>query len=159
MIIRPAKHSDASQLIDAHRGSIRQVCAKDYTPEQIEAWAGRKFEEAQWISSIDTEHVWVIEYNDKVAGFGHLSSLQVDLVELRGLYFLPEVIGHGLGKKLMALIFRKAQELGARRMKLHATITALTFYESLGFKKVECSTTSVQMQGVTIPCHPMEKNL
>lgn len=41
--IRRAQHKDALEIIDSHVRSIREICEKDYTPEQIEAWAGRNF--------------------------------------------------------------------------------------------------------------------
>ena len=37
-IIRQARDEDALGIISVHVNSIRNVCAKDYTSEQIEAW-------------------------------------------------------------------------------------------------------------------------
>src|SRR5687767_13662100 len=42
MRIRRATLDDAEALCDLHIRSIRVLCAADYTPQQIEAWAGRK---------------------------------------------------------------------------------------------------------------------
>ena len=36
--IRRAKHEDSPQIIDSHSRSIREICSRDYTPKQIEAW-------------------------------------------------------------------------------------------------------------------------
>src|SRR5687768_12579402 len=41
-IIRRATPDDADAITPVHVASIRTLCAKDYTPEQIEAWAGWK---------------------------------------------------------------------------------------------------------------------
>ena len=42
MLIRRATVDDAEAICDLHVRSIRGLCAADYTPPQIEAWASRK---------------------------------------------------------------------------------------------------------------------
>lgn len=153
--IRRAKHSDAHDIITAHVRSIREICAKDYTPEQIEAWAGRKFKPELWCQAMDRDYVWVVELNSQVKGFGHLAIMNENIGEVMGLYFTPELRGLKAGKKLFSEMVEEARKHGVKKLELHATLTAKTFYESLGFHQVE-GRCSVEMQGVDIPCFPME---
>lgn len=39
--IRQAKLEDAKGICQVHIASVRQLCARDYTLEQIEAWVGK----------------------------------------------------------------------------------------------------------------------
>lgn len=156
--IRYAQHTDALDIIHVHRGSIRDICSKDYTPEQIEAWAGRKFKPELWCQTIDRDYVWVVELNSEVVGFGHLAIMSETTAEVMGLYFLDVLRGKGAGKNLLNIMNEVAISQMVKKIELHATITAKSFYESQGFAQMpgKCS---VEMQGVDIPCYPMEKNL
>lgn len=153
--IRRAIHADAPGIIHVHVNSIRHVCGKDYTAEQIEAWAGRNFKPSLWEQAIDRDFIWVIEENQQVLGFGHFAVMDNDNGEVLGLYFIPPAIGHGLGKRMFQEFLKVARSHHLKRITLHSTITAKTFYESLGFQQYESDTT-VEMRGVAIPCHPME---
>lgn len=153
--IRRAQHSDAQSIINSHVRSIREVCSKDYTPEQIEAWSGRKFKAELWCQTIDRDYVWVIEVNSEVRGFGQLAFLDDTTAEVMGLYFTPEARGLGAGKKLLSVIRDEAISKGIKKLQLYATLTAKTFYESHGFKQIDGSC-SIEMRGVQIPCYPME---
>lgn len=158
ILIRRAQHGDAEGIIQSHVQSIRKLCSKDYTHEQIEAWAGRKFRAPLWHQAIDRDFVWVVEKDNSVMGFGHFAVMDEDNGELMGLYFRPEICGQGLAHKLFKEILKVATEHNLNRINLHATITARTFYENLGFVQSESDTT-IEMQGVPIPCYPMQLSL
>ena len=153
-IIRQARHEDALGIISVHVNSIRNVCAKDYTSEQIEAWSGRRFKADLWKQAMDRDFIWVVEYEGKVTGFGHFAVMDEESGEVMGLYFVPPAIGKGLGKKMMEEIFQVASKFNLKKISLHSTLTAKSFYETMGFRQYESDTT-VEMQGVDIPCHPM----
>ena len=38
--VRLATPADAEEIHRVHLASVRTLCARDYTPEQIQAWAG-----------------------------------------------------------------------------------------------------------------------
>lgn len=149
--IRRALHSDASAIIDSHIRSIREVCSKDYTPEQIAAWSGRDFKIERWCETIDKDYVWVVEVDSKVRGFGHFSLKEGKVGEIRGLYFAPECRGLGAGKKLFKLIEDEAKRNDIVELQLNGTITAKPFYESCGFKQVG-DACGLELGGVQIPC-------
>ena len=154
MKIRRALPQDAEHIIQVHERSIREVCAKDYTPEQIEAWAGRKAKAQLWMNTIERDLVWVVELNNKIVGFGHLAFMEETRAEVMGLYFTPELKGLGAGKKLITIMKDESMLIGVKTLTLYSTLTAKTFYEQCGFLQTESDTT-VEMRGVAIPCHPM----
>lgn len=156
--LRRALHRDSQGIIDVHVKSIRDICGKDYTREQIEAWAGRNFKPELWNQAIDRDFIWVIEADEKIVGFGHFAVMDEDNGEVLGLYFIPPAIGKGLGRKMFNEFIEVAKDHNLIRINLHSTITAKTFYESLGFHQ-NGSDTTVEMRGVAIPCYPMELNL
>lgn len=155
IIIRKAEHADAEGIINAHVNSIRNICAKDYTDEQIEAWAGRKFRADLWCQTIDRDFVWVIVKESKVLGFGHLAVMDQEIAEIMGFYFIPSAIGQGFGKLLFLEMLKVCEEKKLKRLTLHATITAKPFYQKLGFYQ-SGGDDSIEMRGVAIPCFPME---
>ncbi len=156
--IRRARHSDADGIIHAHRESIRRICSKDYTPREIEAWAGRKFRSPLWQDAIDRDFIWIIEHENIVQGFAHFAVMDTENGEVMGLYLTPEVCGKGLAKKLFTKIMEVATEQKLKKINLHATKTAKAFYERMGFLQTGSDTT-IEMQGVPIPCFPMELDI
>lgn len=91
-------------------------------------------------------------------GFAHFAVMDDENGELMGLYFKPDICGQGLARMIFKEILEVAKEHNLNRINLHATITARTFYENLGFLQSESDTT-IEMQGVPIPCYPMQLNL
>ncbi|WPU64544.1 GNAT family N-acetyltransferase [Peredibacter starrii] len=156
--VRRAQHSDAQPIIDSHDRSIREICSKDYTQEQIDAWSARKLKTEHWCQTIDRDFVWVVELDSEVRGFGHLAKMDDEVAEVMGLYFTPELLGLGAGKELFRVLITEAKSLKIKRLQLLATITAKSFYEKFGFKQIE-GRCSIEMRGVDIPCFPMESIL
>lgn len=155
--IRRAQHSDAAHMINAHKRSIREICAKDYNPEQIKAWAGHDFRVDHWHKTMDRDLVWVVsESENNIYGFGHLKLRENAEAEIAGLYFAPEAIGKGLGKKMAALIFEECRKNKVKTVYLCATKTAKAFYESVGFKH-DGEASTIALGGQKLECFNMTK--
>ena len=157
-LIRRASYNDAEDICVVHKRSILEICSKDYTKFQITAWAGRPQKASRWIEAMDRDQIWVVENDNTVYGFGHLAIMDEDNAEILGLYFVPSVIGLGLGKKLVKEMVEYTRLHGRTRISLYSTLTSKKFYESCGFLQYS-SDTAIEVQGVDIPCHPMEKKL
>jgi putative acetyltransferase len=157
--IRRAQHQDATLIIAAHRRSIRQLCSKDYNPEQIAVWSGRDFQEERWRSTMDKDHVWVIaDQQDNIFGFGHLKFMENQTAEIAGLYFVPEVTGQGFGKKLAQIMFDECKKQNTGTIYLTGTKTARPFYQSVGFVQIGPQV-DMALGGINIECFKMEKYL
>jgi L-amino acid N-acyltransferase YncA len=154
--IRRARHEDAKGIIEAHRRSIRENCSRDYNAAQIAAWSGRDFKEERWHQSMDNEMVWVIaDEEENIYGFGHLQVNPNSPANLGGLYFVPEAIGLGLGKELVALMKIECRRLGVQEVHLTATKTSKKFYEKMDFVQVG-DIAQIKMGDQILDCFKMQ---
>jgi len=161
MQIRRAQKADAQGIHIAHMDSIRENCSKDYTPEQISAWAGRKYREDLRQSAIENDLVWVLKQNHIIQGYAHLKSLHPEKThqgEVMALYLRKEATGKGYGRSLMSLMEKEAREMGLSSLILDSTLSAVDFYTACGFKSAGIFTT-VEINGANIECLPMKKVL
>lgn len=160
LVIRRAALKDTQGIHDAHMRSIRESCTSDYTPEQIEAWGGRAYDQKMRTNSIAQDCVWVIEDMGVILGFGHLMKRtgKPKTAEVMGLYLTPDVTGKQLGKRVLQLMEESATESGIQTLELGSTLTSIEFYRSQGF--VESGPRSaMKIGGVDIPYLPMSKRL
>lgn len=158
--IRKASHDDVPGIIGAHRRSIREVCCRDYTEEQVAVWSGRDFEESIWCEAIDTEEVEiVVNSTEEVFGFCHhgFFSDEKPRYEVKGLYLCPEVLGRGLGSRLASNAITCGGGAECDEIILYSTKTARAFYEYKGFSVVAESV--FEIEGVKLPCIEMSMNL
>lgn len=152
LTIRSARPEDAEAICRMHVASIRVLCARDYTPDQIEAWAGPK-KAADYVRGLGAgEAMYVAEVDGELLGFGCRSGK-----ELRALYVAPTVAGRGVGTALLERIEDDAFAAGIRALELQSTITAASFYQARGYTREE--PVARLMRGVAVPCIPMRKTL
>lgn len=156
-IIRKAVSGEEATLHEVHMRSIREVCVRDHGEEEIRGWGHRPLGN-RWIEAIKNDHVWVIEYNQKIYGVSFLkisTSESEKIAFLHALYLLPEALGHGLGKKLANKLIDIAKENHVDVVKLESTITAFSFYKSLGFLQTD-EKQMVDIGGYPVTSFPME---
>lgn len=135
-IIRSARLGDERGIHKAHMRSIREVCAKAHGPDEIEGWGNRPFSD-KWSQLISSGTLWIVELNDQIQGVGYIkigSDPTKDAAHIFGLYLTPEVIGKGLGAKLMTMMLEKAKEAGSKVVTLDSSLNAHEFYLRFGFK-------------------------
>lgn len=158
-LVRRARKLDAGGIINAHVRSIRELCAKDYNANQIQAWSGRDFKESRWHELMNTNHVWVIDDGKKIQGFCDLVFHDNESVaEIRGLYLTPEIKGQGLGKSLLTRTKEFCQNRNRRKIILSSTLTAIDFYLAQGFQAVG-ERDATPIGGVPIDSQSMELEL
>ncbi|AAN53990.1 GNAT family N-acetyltransferase [Shewanella oneidensis MR-1] len=81
---------------------------------------------------------WVVEYEGKVVGGAGIAPLanNAGICELQKMYFMPEIRGKGLAKRLALLALDFARQTGYQSCYLETTAIlkeALKLYEHLGF--------------------------
>ena len=152
LTIRTARPEDAEAICRLHVASIRVLCARDYTPEQIEAWAGPK-QAADYVRGMEAgESMYVAEADGELLGFGCRLGQ-----ELRALYVSPTATGRGVGTAVLKRIEDDAFAAEIRAIELHSTLTAASFYHARGYARGE--PVARLMRGVAVPCIPMIKQL
>lgn len=153
IVIRRARLADALKIKNTHVASIRDICSKDYTAEQIEAWSGHRKSEHYRKTMKSGGIFYVASIGNRIAGFSCLLGN-----EIRAVYIHPLFLGKGLAKKLLTAVEKHARKNGIKTLKLDSTITALEFYKKHGYQIVKHPMHRM-FRGVQVPCVRMKKNL
>jgi GNAT superfamily N-acetyltransferase len=149
--IRPYSTDDLNEVVVLFGRSVRDIAGRDYSGEQVEAWAPGQPDMALWGNRLASGTVLVAEVAGRVAGFARLEdSGSIDL-----LFVCPEVERQGVASALMEEILAKARALGIGKLAAEVSVTARPFFESQGFKVVRDQ--SVLRRGVTLRNHLMER--
>lgn len=159
--VRKAILRDAESIHLAHMKSIQEICSKDHSPKEIQAWGHRPYREEQRVGSIKNDLVWVVEDNGSIEGYGHLKIFEKDGLKrghIFGLYLTPKVVGKFFGKAIVDLMMEELKSAKVKQVSLEATITAQNFYRKVGFVDAGPETT-VEISGIPIRCYPMKMEL
>ncbi len=72
MFIREYQSTDCKQLTELFYNTVHTVNAKDYTKEQLDAWATRHIDLKKWNQSLQ-EHFSIVAVDDDIiVGFGDI---------------------------------------------------------------------------------------
>ena len=122
---------------------IRQVSAEyGLTADKGYTVADPNLDELFQVYSQPGSAYWVVEPNGKVVGGGGVAALgcsEPEICELQKMYFLPNVPGQGLAKKLALTALDHAREQGFKQCYLETTAfltEAIRLYEHLGFAHI-----------------------
>ena len=143
MVIRPYRSEDCPTLAQIYYDTIHTVCAADYTPAQLDAWASGNVDLQVWDEYFLARHSFVAEMDEKIVGFSDMD----DAGYLGRLYVHKDYQGLGIGK---ALYQAAESAVDVPRYTLQASITAKTFYEKLGYRTVEMRQMPRKDQFITI---------
>ena len=72
--IRKAKLQDLKQTQTLFLDTIKSSCAKDYNPEQINAWISGIENYERWVAIMERQYTIVAETNDRLLGFASLAN-------------------------------------------------------------------------------------
>ena len=155
MTIRRYRPDDASALVDIFRRAVIEIGAKDYTPEQVEAWAAR-------IPSVDGMKV---RNGDGRAVLVFVDALDQPLgwidLEANGhidtLYCVPEVVGKGPASALYDVLETLARDRGITRLYTEASEAARRLFLKKGFTVTQRQ--NFEIEGIPIHNYAMEKYL
>ena len=152
--LRRAVAADAQAVRRVHGASIRELCARDYPPEQIEAWASPSRIE-QYRFAIARHEFYVAVSGDSVVGF---SELDDERGEVKAVYVDPAWSRRGVGRALLAELERAARGHGLTELQLEASLTAEGFYLAAGYLAV-ARRTHILSSGDGLACVQMRKAL
>lgn len=147
MIIRQYQPSDCKKLAELFYHTVHTINAKDYTKEQLNAWATGNVDLEKWNQSFQ-EHNSVVAVEDGVlVGFGDIDETGY----LDRLYVHKNYQGKGIA----TAICDKLEQTVQGTVVTHASITAKPFFEKRGYKVVREQ--QVERQGVLLANYVMEK--
>ena len=131
--IRNAKLSDIDNIISLYQGTVRNVNVKDYSPEQIDVWAGGADNRQRWESAINEQYFVQAEIGGELAGF---SSIAEDGY-LDFMYVHKDFQRCGAATALLHEIERKAIEQNNKEIYSHVSKTAKGFFEKMGYEHIK----------------------
>jgi N-acetylglutamate synthase-like GNAT family acetyltransferase len=113
--------------------NLREINSKDYSKEEIERLVLANSAEQIKINASQS-HFYVALSCGKMIGCGAITETN-DKKEsiIKTIFVLPEYHGKGIGKKLIGALEQDEFFLQAKQIELFASITAIGFYEHLGY--------------------------
>lgn len=138
MIIREYQSSDCEELTKLFYNTVHTVNAKDYTEEQLDAWATGRVDLNKWDQSLREHYSIVVVENETIVGFGDIDESGY----LDHLFVHADYQGKGVG----TMICNQLEQTVSGNIITHASITARPFFEKRGYRVVKEQ--QVERQGV-----------
>lgn len=155
LTIRQAIAADAEGMFETHSRAVREIVAKDYTPEQINSWMpiDRSAQTYRDWMATEGNFYFICEQDGKIIG---LSGIRENNVTL--LYIHPEFTGRKLAGELFAYTEKEMRQRGHSKMILTSTLTARSFYQKMGMQSLREQDYTLP-DGVNVRVIAMEKEL
>jgi putative acetyltransferase len=151
--IRSAKPGDLELLQTLFVNTIRTVCKKDYSPQEIKAWTASVENTKRWEHKLRTEHFIIAEQQESILGYCALpEGAYLDFLYVHHLH-----LGKGVGRLLYEEAERIALASGSTTLSSDVSITARPFFEKMGFSVLHQNENSVR--GEVLINYRMEKPL
>lgn len=146
MYLRKYQPTDCLEIAQLFFNTVHTVNSKDYTQEQLDAWATGHVDEQQWNQSFMEHFTVVAMEGDTIVGFGDIDSTGY----LDRLYVYSMYQRRGIATAICDLLEQQASHIVT-----HASITALPFFKSRGYSVVKHQ--QVERHGVLLDNFVMEK--
>jgi putative acetyltransferase len=153
LTIRAFQPGDALEIMRLFRDTVHNVNSRDYTPEQIEAWAPALMDEPRWHERLRANFTYVAEAGGQIVGFSELERGG----RIATLYVHHRCQTQGIASRLLSDMETRARALGARQLTAEASLTAYGFFQRRGFKLVRAQ--DVVLNGVGLRNFIMERVL
>ena len=151
MEIRTCQSADIPYISRLYFNTIHRVNSRDYTKEQIQAWAPTIFNNDFWSQRFQKRRVLIVEDRKVILGFvefepsGHIDCF----------YVHHEFQGKGIGTAMMQQVEDAFRKLNVHRAFAEVSITARAFFAARGFHVIE--ERSAEYGGVSLKLYLMEK--
>jgi putative acetyltransferase len=151
--IRLFEAQDAEQIAQLFHETVREVNVRNYSSNQVRAWAPDDIHFRNWIEVCSNRFTYVADDQGMIAGFGELEpNGHIDCF-----YCHKNYQRCGVGRQIYRAIEAKAVELSLSRLFTEASITAKLFFQRMGFSVVKEQ--EVTRRGETFINYVMEKLL
>jgi N-acetylglutamate synthase-like GNAT family acetyltransferase len=138
--IREFKPEDTNSIVRLFYDTVHTINARDYSREQINAWAPEQADLVKWLERLRDGFTFVAEENQTIIGFAKLEpSGHIDF-----LYTHHKYQNKGYGSRLLSAIVQRARGLGLKKIFTESSITAKPFFLSKGFSLLKQQTVTVR---------------
>ncbi len=147
MVIRGYRPLDCKALAELFYNTVHTVNAKDYTKEQLDAWATGTVDLEKWNQSFEEHYSLVAVDEEMIIGFGDIDKTG----------YLDRLFVHSdyQRKGVAADICNQLEQAVQGSIVTHASITARPFFENRGYKVVKEQ--QVERQGIFLTNFVMKK--
>jgi putative acetyltransferase len=153
MLIRDYRRGDAAELARLFYETIHSVNRRDYSEQQLDAWAPELPDPELWHSRMSRRCTLVVEESDELVAFAELEpDGHLDMF-----YCRQDAVGRGVGRRLYEAIERRAIGMGLRRIFADASITARPFFQRCGFTL--CERQTIKRARISLTNFRIEKSL
>lgn len=149
MLIRKYQPSDCRELAELFYSTVHAINAKDYTREQLNAWAPETVDLESWNRSFLKNDTVVALERGLVTGFGDIDKTGY----LDRLYVHRDYQGMGIATAICDRLEKRARG----KIVTHASITARPFFEKRGYCLIKAQ--QVERQGIVLVNFVMEKTV
>ena len=150
MHIRLYRTADCPPLLKLFYDTVHTVCAGDYSPAQLDAWAPAKPDASAWDASLRSRTTLVAEEGGNIPGFGNIGpDGHLDL-----LYVHRDRQLRGVASVLCNFL---ETLYPVDRVTVHASETAWPFFEKQGYRMLRSQ--RVERRGQVLTNYVMEKEL
>jgi len=152
VVLRPFHTDDIPVLFALFRDTVYRVNSRDYSQEQVRAWAPAEINVARWATLAERFAV-VAEVDGQAVGF---ADLEPD-GHIDRFFVHAEHQGYGVGATMMKSLVAEALRMGRRRLFAEVSITARPFFERHQFTVL--AEQAVVVRGVALTNYRMERHL
>ena len=153
MLLRAFRVGDEPGLYQVFRSAIQGLAIRDYTPEQVNAWAPQTVDPALWADRMRGIAPFVVEHDGKLIAYADIQANGY----IDHFFVSAPFARQGLGSKLMRRIHDEAAVKRIHTLSSDVSRTAQPFFEHWGFTTVE--ERQPMVRGVVIPNARMKKEL
>ncbi|WP_203638193.1 GNAT family N-acetyltransferase [Levilactobacillus wangkuiensis] len=128
------KPTDAKKVATMIATTLRTSNCQDYSSDYLEALIA-EMPPAFFIAKAQQTHFYVFESDGQIVGTGAIGSYWGKATEfsLFDIFALPSFQGRGLGRKIIETLEADDYFKQATRVEIPASITALGFYQHMGY--------------------------
>ena len=149
MILRKYTETDCAELARLFYDTVHAVNARDYSREQLDAWATNRVNLEAWNESFQAHHTVVAEMDGKIVGFGDMDETGY----LDRLYVHKDYQRRGVAAAICDALEQRTK---AAEFTTHASITARPFFEKRGYTVAREQ--QVERRGVWLTNFVMKKS-
>ena len=128
--VRALRRGDEYALRKVFYSSVHELACKDYTPEQLAAWAPEAYEVGPWAERTRSTPPFIVDASGVVAGFAVLREDGT----IDQFFVAPAFAGQGVARMLMAHIHQQAARRGLTELQADVSLTAEPFFLMSGFE-------------------------
>lgn len=147
MKLRKYQQSDCKVLAELFYHTVHTVNAKDYTEEQLNAWATGEVDLEKWNQSFQEHDSFVAVENGMIVGFGDIDHTGY----LDRLYVHADYQGQGIA----TAICDRLEQMVEENITTHASVTARPFFENRGYHVIKEQ--QVERKGIVLTNFVMQK--